>query len=199
MTIGWVSPYTGGTRIAQQDGVDTIVSGTTTVNYGLTNRLLAKRRGGVPVGEPVPPGTVREILTVDLRQTYYTNSLAAQYDSQYSTSFGGGLYNYTQSPSPFSPVQFSVSARPTDTTTGQFRMEYDTRHMAVRSFPVATTVEQPAAGITVGWSRRLVIPGLPGFDTAASADHFFNVDATIKDPDNGIGGTISFNYDVLRG
>lgn len=186
-SVGWLSNYEQANRLVQLDGVDTLVTGTTTVNYGLTNRLLAKRTSGT-----------REILTADLRQTYYTNSLAAQYDSQYMSSFAG-LYTYVAPPSPFSPAQLSITSRPSDTTSAQFRMEYDTKYMAPRSFSASATVDQPVADITVGWSKRQVIPGLPGYSDPDTADHFLNVHTTIKDPDNGIGGTLQFNYDMLRG
>ena len=187
VSIGWLSHFEDSARIVQLDGVDTIVSGTTTVNYGITNRLLAKRQGGV-----------RDVVTVDLRQTFYTNALAARYDSQYTSSYAG-LYTYIPPPSPFSPVQLSALARPTDTTNAQFRLEYDTKHMAVRSYSASGGIDQPAAEVTIGWSKRQVIPGLEGYSDPAAADHFLNISATIKDPDNGVGGTFSFNYDVLRG
>ena len=47
---------------------------------------------------------------------------AARYDLQYTSSYAG-LYAYVPPPSPFSPVQFSATSRPSDTTNAQFRLE----------------------------------------------------------------------------
>jgi hypothetical protein len=46
-----------------------------------------------------------------------------------------------------------------------------------------------------GWSKRLVIPGLPYFD-AANARHFLNGSVTIRTTDNRVGGTYGMNLDV---
>jgi len=196
-TIDWISPYNDSAKIIQLDGTDTVVTGTTTMTYGVANRLLAKKRLGTPVGQPAPAGGVREVLTVGISQTYYTNSLAAQYDPNYQSSFNG-LYQSQASPSPFSPVQISAVGRPTDTTSAQFRMEYDTRFNAVRTYNASGSIDEPRADITAGWTKRQVIPGLSGFDDPNSANHFLNLAATIKARDNSIGGTYMFNYDVLN-
>jgi LPS-assembly protein len=198
LTIDRLSAFKDEQRIVQNDGTDTLVTGTTTVNYGVTNRILAKRRIGTAVGAPVAPGTVREILTVGITQTYYTNALAAEYDPQYQSSYAG-LYLRLPPPSPFSPIQLSALARPTDTTSAQFRIEYDGKYKAVRTYNASGTISQRAAEITAGWSKREVIPGLTGFSDPTNADHFLNLHATLKHPDNQFGGTYAFNYDVLRG
>ena len=77
-------------EIVQLEGIDSIVGGTTQVQYGFNNRLYA--RGG-SMGN-----VAREILTVTLTQSYYTNARAAQYDRRYSTSFNRTGLNH------FSPV-----------------------------------------------------------------------------------------------
>jgi LPS-assembly protein len=198
VTVSWLSSYENSASLVQLDGVDTLVGGTTTINYGLTNRLLAKRPTGAAPGSTEPTGVVREILTVDVRQTYYTNARAAQYDPQYQSSFGS-LSQYAVPPSPFSPMQISATARPTETTSAQFRMEYDTQHDAVRSYGASGTLDMRFGDVTAGWSKRQVIPDLPGFSDPRSADHFLNVTTNLRDPDNRVGGTFVFNYDVLRG
>ena len=111
VTLDWLSPFDNSAHIVQLDGVDTVVTGTTTVTYGLVNRVLAKRRLGTPIGQQVPAGNVREVLSIGISQTYYTNSLAAQYDPQYQSSFNG-LYEHTVPPSPFSPIRSRRSSGP---------------------------------------------------------------------------------------
>ena len=63
----------------------------------MTNRLLAKRRGGPAAASS------REFLNVGISQTYYTDARASQYDYNYSTSFSG------QPPSNFSPISLVVA------------------------------------------------------------------------------------------
>ena len=63
-------------EIISNDGTDSIVGGTTSITYGMNNRLLAKRRGGEGTSSP------REFVTVGLSQTYYSDSKASQYRPQ---------------------------------------------------------------------------------------------------------------------
>jgi hypothetical protein len=133
-----------------------------------------------------------------MRQSYYTNALAAKYDPQYQSSFAG-LYNYDVPPSPYSPIQISAIARPSDTTSAQLRMEYDTRFNAVRTYSASGRLDQAIADVTASWSKRQVIPGLPEFADPERADHFLGATANVHDRDYRVGGTYMFNYDVLRG
>ena len=75
-SIQWLSPFDRITEVVQSriDNVDSLVGGTTTLSYSLTNRVLARRKraGGV--------SDVREILAVVVAQSYYTNALAAASD-----------------------------------------------------------------------------------------------------------------------
>ena len=63
------------------DLADFVVSGSTKVTYGLTNRLFARGRTVDGVR-----GTTREIVTVGLQQTYYTNPLSAGFDTSYQST-----------------------------------------------------------------------------------------------------------------
>jgi LPS-assembly protein len=197
LTVSKLSAFDRTDKIVQLDGVDTIVPGVTQFRYSLTNRLLVKRRSGAPTGAAAPPGTVREILTVDINQSYYTDSRASIYDAQYQSS-SGELYATYKPKSPFSVVQMSMTARPTDSASGQFRMEYDPHFGAVRTYSASGNLSAPTAQVTAGWSKRQYIPGLQNFDDPARADHFLYASTTVKHPDNRVGGTFSFNYDMLR-
>ena len=107
-------------RIVQLDGTDYILGGTTQLDYGLTNRLMAKRKTG-------GTSNAKEILSVVLSQTYYSNPQASLYDSNYSTSFSG------LPPSHYSPVRLTVRATPTDQLNGSFKLEYDQRQAGLQS------------------------------------------------------------------
>ena len=64
-SIGRTSSFADRIRVVEIDSVDTLVGGTTTVNYGLINRLLVR---GAP-SEPGRRGQVREVLSVAITQS----------------------------------------------------------------------------------------------------------------------------------
>ena len=185
------SAFTRFNEVVQFDSVDTIVGGVTQVTYGVTNRLLARVRQGDA------PAVVREIMNVEVSQTYYTDALAASYDQQYQSSFGG-LYAYYAPPSKLSPLRGSISLMPSPAFGGQFGLEYDTQFGAVRTYRASINAAHEAFDLNGSWSKRQVIPGLSGFDNPASADHFLTVSARAKQPRGGASAGYSMTYDVLR-
>lgn len=178
-------------QVVQFDGVDTILGGVTRVSYGISNKLLARVRQ--EEGAPV----VQEVLRLDLRQTYYTNKLAASYDQQYQSSFSN-LYSYTPPPSNFSPVSATLDFTPSRDLGGQFGLEYDTQFRAVRSYRASFHTSRELFDFDGSWSKRQVIPGLIGYDNPLSADHFVTAAARLRRP--GGGGSLGYSttYDVLR-
>ncbi len=50
--------------------------------------------------------------------------------------------------------------------------------------------------VAAGWSRRRYIPGLPGFDNEALANHYLNASANWHKATNTLGVTYTFNYDL---
>jgi hypothetical protein len=185
------SPFLDFNRVVKNDyTVDSLTGGTTKIDYKLTNRLMARRKN--KNAAPGAPGIAREILSVDIGQTYYSDSLATSYDPNYQSS--------TAAPTPtnFTPVQMNATARPTDETSAQFRMEIDAQYRAIRTLGASGTLQSPHALVTAGWSKRQVIPGLAGFE-ADRADHFLNATTTLKATDNRLGGTYSLNFDIKDG
>ena len=67
-------------RIIKTDSSDSIVGNSTSYTYGLNNRFYAKRRVGTI-------SQAQEIVTVDLRQSYYTDARSSQNDSQYTSGY----------------------------------------------------------------------------------------------------------------
>jgi hypothetical protein len=179
-------------RIVKNDyAVDQLVGGVTKLDYRFTNRLLARRaQPGAAPGTPGALGVAREILSVDIGQSYYTDARALASDTQYQSGFS------TQtSAGTFSPIQLNAISRPTDATSAQFRMEVDSKHREVRSMSGSTTIQSGLTNVSAGWTKRFVIEGLPGF-TDAGATHSLDASTNIRTAGNRIGGTYGMNYDV---
>jgi hypothetical protein len=95
------------------DTADFVVSGSTKVTYGLTNRLFARGRNVENVR-----GTTRELLTVGLQQTYYTNPQAGGYDSSYQSALPA-------KPTDLSALTLITRYAPTAVIDTNSRIEYD--------------------------------------------------------------------------
>ena len=168
-------------RIVKLDGTDFVVGNVTRFSYGLNNRLYAKKN------------VSREILSLIVGQTYYTDENASRYDQNYQSSLFTGTV-----PSKFSPVSVQVRTSPTERIQGEFRTEWDHTVKAFRTFAASGIVNREVFQLTAGWSQRRYIPDLPGFDDELRADHYINASASVRGLRNRIGGTYSFNYDLRR-
>jgi hypothetical protein len=153
--------FEGRDRIVLIESGDFVYGGNTTITYGLTNRLFARRRGTAGA----QPGGTRELLAVHLQQSRYSNPLASTTDSRYSGAFS----NKTESH--FSALQLTVRANPTDRAGALLRAEYDPEKGTLDTLQLAGTV---AAGSwlssSAGWSRSLYTPNL--------------LDPTVREPRN---------------
>jgi LPS-assembly protein len=178
-------------RIVQLEGTDAIFGNLTQLTYGVNNRFYAKRR---PKSDsPIRVGLAREILSVGISQTYYTDELAARVDRQYQTSFSG------TSPSHFSALAIGVRAVPTDELNAQFTAEIDSRYLALRTVSASATYSiLSLLSATGSWTKRALIPELPGFNDPNNLDQSVNVSTNLHTRDNRFGGLYSFNYDVFR-
>jgi hypothetical protein len=185
-TLQWLSPFDEFNRVVRNEqSIDAIVGGTLTTTYRLTNRLLARMAGG---------GPVREILSVQIGQTYYSEALAAAFDPQYQS---GGLPT-AEREGTFSPVRLEARLRPVDRASGEFRMEIDSSVHAIRTMSASGNVHGTHGTVSAGWSRRSFIPNLRGFDNPDFASHFLNAGTSLRTRDNRAGGSYHVNYDVRR-
>jgi lipopolysaccharide assembly outer membrane protein LptD (OstA) len=185
LTVQYVTPFSTFNQIVKLDSVDTVVGGAMSVTYGLTNHLMAKRRqpGGTTVS--------REILTVALSQSYYTDQNAAAYDQQYqSSSFSA--------PSNFSPMVLQITGVPTDLISGTTRFEYDMQNHALRSMSAGGTVNLSTLHINTSYTRQFLVPAVPGFNVAAALAHTLGMSASIHAPDSHLTGTWNWNYDFTN-
>jgi hypothetical protein len=149
-------------RIVPIDRGDYPVGGTTTVTYGLTNRLLVRRRG-VAVAGAAAAARTRELLTVQLQQSWYSNPLASTVDGRYTGA-------YTDQPAgAFSAASLAARIDPTDAVGGSLRLEYrpegDWASIQASGSVKAGTWLQTSGG----WSRRRYVqsvlqPAQPALD-----------------------------------
>ena len=175
-------------QIVRLEGTDSIVGNVTQIRYGLNNRLYARRAEGG--GDSV----AREILTVSVEQSYYTDADAAEFDRQFQTSFHGTL------PTNYSPISLIVRADATSELSGTFRTEYDTQFGALRTIRANASIEVGGwFNQTAGWSQRRFVEGLAGFDDPRRLDHFLNSFTNVRTRGNRLGGVYQFNYDIQRG
>ena len=176
-------------QIVKLESIDYTYGGTTTYTYGLANRFYAKRR-------PAVAGQVaqaREILTVDLRQAYYSNKEASRVDPQYATSNTGAAGTN------FSPIALSLRTQPSDDFNATASAEFDSRYRALRRVSVAGTyLFGTQVQSTVIWTKKGYIPQLEGFNDPNRLDQAINTASTVRTRDNKYGAVYSFNYDVLR-
>ena len=182
VSIQRITPIDNFDKIVKIDGTDNIVGRLTRITYGLNNRLYAKR------------DVAREILTVSVSQSYYTDATAAAQDAAYQSA-----YNPNLPPSHVSPVVVQVHSSPATKFDVTFRTEYDTQVHALRTLAANGTYNSGHwISTSVGWSQRRFIPDLTGFNDPLSATHYLNASTNIRSPTNGLGGTYTFNYDLLH-
>ena len=167
-------------QIVKLDSYDYTFGGTNRINYGLTNRFLAKKR------EPGGRSVSREFLNVAVAQTYYTDERASIYDSAYASSALGGTPQ-----SKFSPVSFVVRASPTQQIGGSLRVEYDQTRDEVSALSASGIVAVYGVQITGAVSQR------PDYRTGENYT-FMNGSGVYRATNGRFGGGYSFSYDFFR-
>ena len=163
-------------RLVKLDGTDTIVGGVTEFAWGLSNRLYAKK------------GSSREIANIELRQSYYTDQNAAQYDQNYQSS-------YNAVTSKFTPVAVLARFSPTTQVQGSIRTEWDASVKAIRTIAASGSFRGRFIDGVASWSQRRIIPELPSF-SAGNSSHYLRSTTSVHTGRNDLGGTFSLDYDV---
>ena len=121
--------------------------GRTQVTYDLTNRLYAKK------------DVAREILSLSVNQSYYTDARAAQYDLQYQSSFTAKqAVELLAGRAAVPRVADRSAAGGLPDRVGPDRARA-AQHRANAKFSSGDWLNGSA-----GWSQRRFIPELPGFD-----------------------------------
>lgn len=181
LSFTWLSPFDGDARIVSIDyGADNVTSGTTTMLYSLTNRLLAKRK--MAVG----PGMVREVLAVTMSQSRYSKAAAAQNDQNYIAPTAG-LY---------SPLRISATVTPTDTLSGTFQTQIDPKYRKPQIFGASASIIRPIARVTASWSKTQYIAGSPTYGYPEGAAHSVSGSLSLRPRDGRLSGSYFTNFDL---
>ena len=163
-------------RVVPLESSDYTIGGVTRYTYGVTNRLYAKREN------------TREVMSVGVFQTYYTDARAAQFDPN--------LQNFDIAPTNFGAISINGRVAPTPGIQAGFRTEWDHQVNAIRTISASgTMLHEPWLQATAEWSLRRSIPELKGFEESR-ASHGLGASATLRTRRNNFGGTYSFNYDM---
>jgi LPS-assembly protein len=167
-------------RIPKYDSSDYRIGGSTQIRYSGTNRLLVKPAGDNAVS--------RDLLSVTVSQTYYTDPRTSQIDPQYGSSFRG------RPPSAFSPVSVSTAYRPATASRVSARLEYDPIISAMQHISVGGEAGLTNVFVSGSFSRRRrsQAPGPSAFNT------LLNLGTEVRTTRNMLGGSYSIDYDFGR-
>ena len=162
------------------EGTDYAAGGHTEITYALNNRLYAKKESS------------REIVSVGLQQTYYTDDKASTVDFNYQSTANGAL-----PPRHYSPLALQVHVTPTTATDGTVRAEYDTHTNSLRSVAANGGVSAGWTVVNAGWSVTHSVPTRIT-DPVTTVAHALNGTAIVRKPGNAWSGVYAFNYDVKQ-
>jgi hypothetical protein len=179
------------------DVSDIVVSGSTRTTYGLTNRLFSRGRAVDNVA-----GQTREVLTIGLQQTYYSNPLSGNYDTAYQSTYStlapldvqdvdGDLQRRLQL-THFSPVALTLRVSPSNTFDTNARVEYDaSRGRGLQTVSVGATVNGAAFSAGANYSHSHIQPLSP-------PNNFLQGTTAIRGLDGRVTTTYNINWDIER-
>jgi hypothetical protein len=181
VSYSWLSPFVRQNEIIVSDTfVDRVAVGNATLNYSLWNRFIAKVR------HPGAGGSLRELLTVGISQSYYTEETASLLDKDYQTATVGS----------FSPVRITAASNPTDALTAAFQMNLDASTLRPVSYSLSGSLIKTIAQLTAGWSRQRLLTTTAGVNNFATVSHFLNARAAFRTHSGRFGGNYAFTYDA---
>ncbi len=184
-------------RVPTAASAEYIIGGVTRVTYGLANRVLVRKASS--------PGTSaegsrasntnsapRELLSVGVSQSYYTDKAASIYDNAY------GFSTFYRKANPFSTIAFNARTAISATSSVTARAEYDPTAESAKLIGVGLngTLRSSIADISAGWSRQVF--GGVAVAGALTSSHYVQQATTLRLLGGRLGGTVSFNYDISR-
>jgi LPS-assembly protein len=163
------------------DVSDFVVGGNAKVTYRITNRLFSR---GWTVNKV--RGSTREIVTVDLQQSFYTAPESSRYDSTYVSAQGSGANR------DLSPVALGVRVSPAPAVDVETRAEFDTsRGHGMMVLTTGASLNGARSGVTLNYSRQRLNPSQDAnsFVTATTRWRLFN---------DRVSTNYSLSWDVAR-
>ena len=179
ITYAWLSRFDDRNLIVQNDGVDSLATGTSRIDYGIYNRVTAKvkREGGSSFNRP--------ILNFSVSQSYYTDARAAAFDTQYQATTIGT----------FSNIDIRADADPSDHWRIGFRTLLDPKTFEPATYSVAASLRRTVAQIAGTWTQSR-FRASPTDDFLTMATHSVGTFGSLRTKDERYGGTFSFDVDV---
>ena len=161
------------------DLADFVVSGSTKVTYGLTNRLFARTRAVENVR-----GTTRELLTVGLQQTFYSNPQAGGFDSSYQSTSNRVARD-------LSPLTLITRFAPNAALDTNSRVEYDvTRGLGLQILSLGGTINTGKVSASTNFSHNRLIP--------TSHSTYVQGSTSMRWLDGRATGTYNISWDITR-
>jgi len=130
--------------IPKFDGYDQQL-GTHQIDYGLVQRLLAKRPG--PDGRPIP----YEFLSWRLGQTYYVQIGDSQ--NEFDPNYSSGVFGPGGLPDHNSPISSRLRVRPTPDLSTNFDMEYDVNFSQLRNLSLSQLLQGSRGTFLASYNR----------------------------------------------
>ena len=178
-------------RIPTATGSDIIIGGVTQMTYGLTNRLLMRKD---KPGEP-QSGAPRELLNVQLRQSYYTDAAASRFDNSYGFGYNKRAANA------FSPIAMTARATPINPMAIDYRVEYDPKAVggepALLGMSLNAMFRTSDLNISGGWNRQ-AFSQRTNTGALIQANNMLQTTADFRLRQSRFGGVVTFNYDISR-
>lgn len=180
-SVDYVSPIESFTRVpVLSDYSDVIVGSTTRLTYGLTNRLFSRGRA-TDAGR----GQAREVLTIGIQQTYYSNDNAGQFDSSYQSAYG------VRRPVTLSPVALTARLIPGLGVETNGRLEYDVAGNGLQMLSAGGSANGALGSVSANYSWRHI-------NRDAPADNYVSTSSTFRLRDGRVNGTYGLSWDIGR-
>jgi hypothetical protein len=178
-------------RIPTATGYDIIVGGVTQMNYGLTNRVMVRKDSDDDTQSSAP----RELLSVNVRQSYYTDAAASRFDTSYSYGYNNRAANA------FSPIALTTRATPSAPLSIDYRLEYDPKALPdspkLLGMGLNGLYRTTDLNITGGWTRTAFAQRTQT-GAVIQASNLVTSSADFRLKQSRFGGVITFNYDITR-
>jgi len=158
---------------------DSAIGGAAQLTYGVVNRLFLQTSA-----DNNGPSTTREFLTVEFRQTGYTDARASRRDSTYSSPSKG---------LDFSPIQLTTRLSPSNAVEVTTRLEYDAvTGEGMKLFTSSgTAVTEPVTG-TISYSLSRPTP-------ESGASSYLSAATSLRFQEGRTVGTYGLSWDIARG